>query len=289
VLAVNLVVILVFYKELKIVAFDPYLATTLGISAALVHYGLMGAVAMTTVAAFESVGSILVVAMLITPGATAHLLTDRLGRMLVLSAVVGIVAAVVGYLLALYWNTSVAGMMSVVAGVEFALAVFFAPRHGYVSKIVHQASLSLRIVREDVLGMLYRWQEAGQAAPLRRRQVFEALGGGLLTRLAVWSLARRGRVSAEPAGALRLTPVGSADAGSLIRSHRLWETYLARQLQVPIDRVHDPAMRMEHFVTPRIEREIVAEVGTRTDPHGRDIPGHGEGARPSQPPNGEVP
>lgn len=263
-----------FYKELKIVSFDPYLATTMGINAALVHYALMAAVAATTVAAFEAVGSILVVAMLIAPGATAHLLTDRLSRMLWIAAGVAIVSAVVGYMLAAHpkLNTSVAGMMSVVAGAQFALAVLFAPRYGYVSKLLHQASLSLRIVAEDILGMLYRWEEARRDAPLTREQIVAAMAGGLTPRLALMRLARRRQVESAGGAAVRLTDLGRARAGSLIRTHRLWESYLAQHLGLPLDHLHEPAQRMEHFVTPRITEQLDAQLGAAQDPHGKEIP-----------------
>ena len=87
-LVFNIVMAGCFFKELRISTFDPALATTLGINATLIDYALMGATAATAVAAFESVGNILVIAMLIVPAATAHLLTDRLWVMLLLAAIV---------------------------------------------------------------------------------------------------------------------------------------------------------------------------------------------------------
>ncbi len=87
-LLINLLLVLAFYKELKITSFDPSLATTIGIDANRWHYVLMTMVAATTIVAFESVGSILVIAMLIVPGATAHLLTDRLSTMLIISLII---------------------------------------------------------------------------------------------------------------------------------------------------------------------------------------------------------
>jgi manganese/zinc/iron transport system permease protein len=144
VLLVNLAAIGLFYKELKIVSFDPMLAVSMGINATLVHYGLMTLVAGTAVASFESVGSILVVAMLIAPPAAAHLLTDRLSVMLVLSAALGAIAAIAGYLVSAYViDTPPAAMMAVIAGAEFALAVFFAPKYGVVSKRLQHQSLEL--------------------------------------------------------------------------------------------------------------------------------------------------
>ncbi|MFN5662023.1 MAG: metal ABC transporter permease, partial [Planctomyces sp.] len=136
VLLINLTLLLVFYKELKIVCFDPALATTLGISATVVHYGLMTAVATTSVAAFESVGSILVIAMLVAPGATAHLLTDRLSRMLLIAAGISALSAVAGYAFAVALNTSVAGMIASVSLVLFVLAVVAAPRHGVLARVL---------------------------------------------------------------------------------------------------------------------------------------------------------
>jgi manganese/zinc/iron transport system permease protein len=119
----NLFCVLAFYKELKLSSFDPALATTLGINARLMHYLLMTLVAITAVAAFESVGNILVVAMLIVPAATAYLLTDRLSIMIGLAVLFGAVAAVLGHVGAIgvpaafgYPSTNTAGMMALVSG-----------------------------------------------------------------------------------------------------------------------------------------------------------------------------
>lgn len=137
----NLLFLLAFYKELKLAAFDPALATTLGFHATLMHYLLMTVVAITTVAAFEAVGSIIVIAMLIVPAATAHLLTDRLPSLILLSVAVAAASAVLGHLAALlvppligFPSTSTAGMMAVMAGALFLLAALFAPRHGMLPR-----------------------------------------------------------------------------------------------------------------------------------------------------------
>jgi manganese/zinc/iron transport system permease protein len=276
-LLIDLAFITIFFKELKIVAFDPYLATTMGINAAAVHLALLAAVAGTTVASFESVGSILVVAMLIAPGAAAHLLTDRLWTMLVASGILAAIAAIAGYLLAVRWNTSVAGMMSVVAGGEFAVAALLAPRYGIVSKLAHRAALTLRIAREDVLGLLYRWHErrTPASAPLRPADIAAATGHGVLARLALLSLARAGRVSSGPSG-LFLTPPGMEVARRIVRTHRLWETYLSRHLGLAADHLHEPSHRVEHFITPSLQAGLVRDLPDERDPHGREIPGRGD-------------
>lgn len=134
VLAGNLLVIILLYKELNLSSFDPSLATTLGINATAIHYILMAMVAMTTVASFEAVGSIIVIAMLVVPAVSAYLLTHRLWLMLVLSAVIAALSAILGHLGALvvpgwfgFSGTSTSGMMAVAAGLLFLLSWFFGP------------------------------------------------------------------------------------------------------------------------------------------------------------------
>jgi manganese/zinc/iron transport system permease protein len=135
-LLVILTLLSLFSKELRIVCFDPALATSMGISAALVHYGLMTMVAATSVLSFEAVGSILVIAMLVAPGATAQLLTDKLGRMLWWSAALAATSACLGYVLAVHWNTSVAGMIASVSLGMFLLACIAAPRYGVLGRLL---------------------------------------------------------------------------------------------------------------------------------------------------------
>ncbi len=283
VLLINIAFILIFYKELKISTFDPALSTTLGINARLMHYLLMTLVAMTTVASFESVGSILVVAMLIVPAATAHLITDRLSVLLLLSGVFAVASSFLGHLAAVVaptWfgfdgvSTSTAGMMAVVSGCFFLVAVLVSPRYGVISRMIHQLSLSLRIVREDVLGLLYRVEEPGRADPRKASTLLrEVVQGGAIKRwLAVRSLRKAGKIVGQN-GNYQLTPSGRGEAIDLIRSHRLWESYLAEKLSVSPDSVHEPAERMEHFLTEELREHIAADMEQEArDPHGKEIP-----------------
>lgn len=134
VLVINISFITLMYKELKTYSFSPQLAATLGLPVGLIHYGLMGTVSLTTIASFESVGAILVVALLIVPPATAYLLTDRLHRLLLLAVFFGITSAVGGYYLALWINSSIAGAIAVVNGLQFALVFTLAPKYGLLGK-----------------------------------------------------------------------------------------------------------------------------------------------------------
>ncbi len=132
VLVIVLAFILLGYKELHLTTFDPAFATAIGISTTVWHYLLMGTVSLTTVASFESVGAILVVALLIAPPATAYMLTEKFKTMLWITAGLGIVVSISGYFLAVWIDGSIAGAMSAMAGVLFLLAFLFSPSEGTV-------------------------------------------------------------------------------------------------------------------------------------------------------------
>ncbi len=133
ILLLNLACLLVFYKELKLATFDAALAAALGFSPAFVHYGLMSLVSVTAVGAFDAVGSILVVALMIAPPAAAYLLTDRLAWMLCLSVAGGVASALAGYWLAHVLDASIAGSMASMAGLLFMLSFLFAPERGLLA------------------------------------------------------------------------------------------------------------------------------------------------------------
>ncbi|MCQ4088550.1 metal ABC transporter permease [Saccharibacillus sp. JS10] len=139
-LAVILLLFGLFYKQFKICAFDPAMAVACGIPVLLFHYLLMGMVSMTAVSSFESVGAILVVGMLIIPAATAYLLTHRLGIMIGLSVAVGIVSAVVGYLISYALDASIAGCIVSVAGILFIFALVLAPKNGLIARLARRRS-----------------------------------------------------------------------------------------------------------------------------------------------------
>lgn len=266
VLIATVLFVALLWKELKIVAFDPALAAAMGFSVTLLHYLLMSMVSLVTVASFESVGSVLVVAVLIVPAATAAQITERLNWMIAWAVAIGASSAVFGFIGAMQFNTSVAGATAVVAGVQFAAAVFLSPRQGIVSRWLRNQALAVRIAAEDVVGRLFRAEESGARSQ-------EPGVGGLIGRLANWRLFHRGWVSRDRVGELRLTAAGRDAARRLVRAHRLWESYLDTHFDLPRDHLHDAAERMEHYLDPQLQEELAAELaGRAVDPHGKAIP-----------------
>ena len=136
---VNLMLLVVFWKELKATTFDPVFSRVNGISPVLVSRLVLIAVAVTAVTAFESVGAILVVTMLIVPAAAAYLLTVRLLPLVIVTVAIGWISAVGGYTSAVALDASIAGAMGLVATVCFTLALLFSPRYGVIAKAVIRA------------------------------------------------------------------------------------------------------------------------------------------------------
>lgn len=283
ILLINALLVGLLYKELKLSAFDPTLATTLGFNATWLHYLLMTFVAVTTVASFESVGSILVIAMLIVPPAAAYLLTQRLGLMIILSLVIAAASAVSGYVASEvvprwfgFAGTQAAGMMAVMAGVIFAMVFIAAPQRGLISRAIQRFRTRLDVVAEDVLGLLYRLEEAG--LPASRALIVPALldkslvASRWLSGVAIARLRRRGVLTAN-ADALALTEVGRRRARQIIRSHRLWEAYLEQLMNVPAGHVHYGAELLEHVTDADLQARLAARTAAPDqDPHGKSIP-----------------
>jgi len=133
ILLITITLLIAFFKELKVSTFDKGLAASLGFSPAIIHYGLMTVSSVTTVGAFDAVGAILVVALMIAPAATAYLLTTNLKKMLALAMFFGIFSAISGYWLAHLLDASIAGSITTMLGLIFLAVYLFAPSKGVIA------------------------------------------------------------------------------------------------------------------------------------------------------------
>lgn len=257
------------FKELRLASFDPALATTLGFNSTLLHYLLMIFVAAATVASFEAVGSILVIAMLICPGATARLLTDRLRTQIALSVLIALFTAVGGYFSATIipgWfgrdTVNAAGSITVFSGLVLSLTIILSPSHGILSRMIRRIRLSSRVALDDLLATMYRAHEQAQVE-LSVSDISDAILRSkpqpLLNRAVKRALIQRQR------GMYSLTKKGQRIAKGIVRRHRLWEHYLVDQAGLAPDHVHETAERLEHLPP-------VPPPGPQTDPQGKVIP-----------------
>jgi ABC-type Mn2+/Zn2+ transport system permease subunit/Mn-dependent DtxR family transcriptional regulator len=268
---VVLALVIVFYKQLVVTSFDPVMATSIGISAAAVHYGLMTLLSMTVVASLQAVGVVLVIAMLITPGATAYLLTHRMNRMLALAGVFGAISAVVGMGLANKYNTNSGPAMVCVAASFFVLAMLFSPKEGVALTALRRVRAARRVALEDQLKRAFSIQLTD--APLTIEKLAARSNLKLsAARTAVRAMKRRGLLTAVNGG-YELTTSGKRKALEVIRAHRLWETFLSKKLGLSWDKLDAEAERVEHLLTPQMTAMLDETLSfPRVDPHGAPIP-----------------
>lgn len=283
VLVIDLSLVALLWKELLLSSFDPALGSSIGVRAEPMHLLLMGMTAMTTVASFEAVGSILVVAMLVIPGAIGHLFADRLLRVLLFAQGAAALSALLGLAGAERLDTSVAGMVAVAAGGLFAVAWLLAPRHGWLPQRLRRFALSLRIAEEDRLAELYRLAERAEGiSPASAAALVPARHPAWLRSLAGLRLRLSG-ATGRADGGVALTRRGRVRGRRVVRRHRLWEIYLRERLALPASHLHEPAHRIEHF----LDEELAARLEERLerperDPHGREIPGERGGTGDSR-------
>lgn len=260
--------VILFYRYLFATTFQPIIAQTMGISVTVMHYFLMLMTAFAVVASLRTVGVILVVAMLITPAATALLLSKRLKHVIIISAIIGLLSAILGLCGAIVLDTTPGPAMAVVATLFYLIAVVFAPQKGLIFQFFRRQRLQARIRQEDLLKQAYRLS-------LKEELSFQELQEKLDVRTSVLKrqlqlLRNRGFFKKKH---LAMTQKGKEAAEQLIRAHRLWETYQVEKMGLSEDQIHEEAERYEHLLSSEFLDEVDSHLGyPTTDPHGSPIP-----------------
>lgn len=261
-----------FYKQLQLTSFDPTMATAIGMHTGIVHYFLMGILSMTIVASLQAVGIILVVAMLITPGATAYLLTERLPRMITLASLIGATAATIGLYISYWMNYSSGAAMVIVVSLIFLITLVFAPKQGILIKALQRKQAQERHLKDDVLKAVYQLSRNNEEAQAERIAEYLGIKTHVLQKI-IQNLLQKRLINRASGDVVLLTDEGKRQALKLIRSHRLWETYLTEKAGVGWEHVDEEAELVEHDLPDDIVDEIDERLGYPDhDPHGAPIP-----------------
>jgi manganese/zinc/iron transport system permease protein len=284
---VSLLVVLLFYKEFKLAAFDSGFASAQGWPALVLDLAMMGLVAVTVVLGLPAVGVVLMAALLILPGAAARFWTDRLGRMLVLSALFGVLIGVLGTSISANYGGSSrepaagegaklgyqtnprapsmpAGPIIVLVGTGVFLAsVLFAPRRGGLARLAASIALRRRIQEQKLLRTLFELAESrgGSDADVELRELLanKAWTPGLLRRR-LSSLTNEQLVEARSAERYRLTPAGVRRAAQVVRAHRLWQLFLERNAELASSLADLDLDALDEQLTPETIAELEAEL-----------------------------
>lgn len=265
----TLVSVAIFYRYLFITTFQPTIAATMGISVKMIHYFLMLLLSFAVVAALRTVGVILVVAMLITPSSTALLLSNKLKVVIVISAAIGLVSAIIGMALSIIWNTPPGPMMVVVSTFFYVLAVFFAPEKGLLPKAIRRHAQSNKIEREDIIKYAIKFFEKKKLSISEIQQYLGLNERRVKSHLEY--LSRDGLLTIEDG--VGLTYKGKQKADSLVRAHRLWESYQVSSMGLSEGQIHEEAEILEHHLSEEILDQVDQKLGYPSmDPHGSPIP-----------------
>lgn len=252
---------LLFFKEFTLICFDPGFAAAQGWPVARLDLFMMTLVVTVTVIGLQAVGLILVVSLLIIPPTAARFWTHDLRRMLLLSGFFGAVSGLVGSgLSALMANLPAGAVIVLAAAAVFGFSMLFGTARGLVRTLRERARLRTRILRENLLRELFEWYEtagAGAGGPavsdlLPRRSWSRRRLARMRNRLQ-----RDGQITVDTkTGAIRFTETGEAAARSVVRKHRLWETYLITHADTAPGHVDWGADAVEHVLDEALVREL---------------------------------
>ncbi len=276
---VGLCAMTLFYKELKLLSFDPGFARAQGWPTLRLDLGLMAVLALVIIIGLPAVGVVLMAAMLILPGATARFWTDRLGRMLPLAGIVGagsaagatllsagMLTAWLGFDLFAFGDTTAnlpTGPLIVLCGTAVLLvSVLFSPRRGVIAAMGRTARSRWRTGLENLLSTLYelgeRQPDECPEVPLqavldrRRWRPWHA-------RTLLWWASWRGLIERSDHAA-RLTQQGAQHAARIVRARRLWEAFLIHGVNIAPDHVHRDADAIEHLLPAELVERLEAEL-----------------------------
>lgn len=289
----SVTLVMTLWKKLAVVTFDPGFAIAIGLPVKSLQYLLTGLLTVAIVISIQAVGVVLVSAMLVTPAATAYLLTDRLHRMVILAAIFGAVAGVMGAFFSLFGAKLPTGaFMVLAASLLFAGAFLLSPRHGLIPRIGRVWERRRRTGAENLLRTMYLIMERRHGDDLRfgvhdiaaKRQETPAH----VRRL--WRIAaNQNWVDPKSPDPIILTPAGMAEAQRVVRNHRLWELFLTQEAKLGADQVHTDAEYIEHVLPPEVlaRLELMLE-HPQNDPHGKPIPVVGHDAHVAHPAGGAV-
>ena len=260
--------VLLFYRQLKLTSFDPVMAAAIGIPVVALDYLLTACASLVVVSGVSIVGVVLVVALVITPAASAYLVQDRLHRMMVVAVIMGVISSWLGYGLATVAGVAPGPAIVVVNTAVFLLTLFVAPRYGLIADWWRRRQTVPQMMTEDVLLLTYR---SRPEPPLSEALLAAAGGTSRQLKRALSHLQSRQWMDRID-GQWQLTEQGELEAQRLVRAHRLWETYL-EQVGMPTDRLHETAERLEHVHDEAAVDYLDDKLGhPLVDPHGSEIP-----------------
>ncbi|NGX31362.1 MAG: Manganese transport system membrane protein MntB [Chlamydiae bacterium] len=272
----TLLLVMLFYKEIKLVLFDRTFAFALGVRVKWIDALLLGLITLCVVAGIQTVGIVLMSGMLIIPALTARQFTNQFLPLILLSAFFGMLSAFFGNVLSfdgsLYFlkegSFPTGPSIILVSALLCLCALIFSPKKGLLFRAIRAMQFKNQCLLENILKAV--WKYSDHSATFNSVKKSFHLSRFFL-KVLVWQLYYQGYLLSYKE--LCLTPDGQKKAAHLVRLHRLWEVYLAKELDVQISRVHINAEEIEHILSQELEKDLEEMVqGVKKDPHEQWIP-----------------
>lgn len=275
--ALLLIVMGAAFGRFKLITFDAGFARSAGIRVGWWQFLLTTMIVLAVVIGLQAVGVVLMAALLVIPAASARQWTDRLGLLIVLASVFGIVSGVLGaYFSSLAPRLPTGPFVVVAVSVVFLFSILFAPTRGLVSRWRQHLQNRRKMSDDHILKVLFKaCGESGAPANARTPEEIADLWSFTMSELrsGLKRLTRRGLLNKVDGNRFCLTPDGHGAGAAIVRRHRLWEVYLTRYLDLPHDHVHRDAEDMEHIMTPQMEKQLEELLDRpEKDPHDQVIP-----------------
>lgn len=274
-LLISVVLMSLFFRQLKALSFDPTFAAAIGLNVTALHYGMMVFITLAIVVSVQAVGVVLVSALLIIPGAAAYLLVKRLHMMIILAGLFGLVSGVIGAFLSYVLPGIPTGPVVVLAASAlFGLVILFAPNDGIIPRSVRRIRRRQRMEQENLLKAAVEYSKSRdtnsgwiQVADFIK---FDARDSKKLTPL-LNRLHSNHLLLFDSPRQFQLTVSGTEIGERVLRNHLLWEIYLSEYTDIGTDHVHYDAERIEHVLTPDIVAHLEEVLGRHAlagvDPH----------------------
>ncbi len=280
-------VTMLFYRQIKVLIFDPEFAKTTGIDARVVNGALLFVTVLAVVVGIRSLGVVLMSSMLTFPVVSSRLWTNKLELVLVIASIFGLISGFFGVYLShemsqifkshgQYISFPTGPMIVLSASLLFIISSIISPERGLFFRIIRKISFRKQCQQENLLKVLWKVCSAKNSNLLQQSEIvqhFQAKPIGLA--LLLLSLRQKGWLKRVGKTTYELTASGMLWGRKIVRLHRLWEVYLVEQCGVGKDRVHPSAEEMEHIITPEIEAKLEVILNyPQQDPHKQPIPAH---------------
>lgn len=261
-------ILILFFRHFQLTSFDPVMAASIGLPVTLIDYTLTTCVSLVVVSAVSMVGVILVVGLLITPAASAYLLSDRLDRMMILAAIFGVTSVTGGLYLSMWLDSSGGGAIMLFCSLQFIIVLIFAPNYGLLSRWLRLRQALPQQLVEDILVETSRPENGLTVDQLQQK----ILKGKSVLKKAIKRMARDGLLEIKDRTVL-LTASGAQEAHRILRAHRLWEAYMSHVGLASNSEIHSTAHKLEHVHDEESVDYLDDLLGHPIyDPHGAIIP-----------------